>query len=140
MLMSLENAIGSWYQCWGSGMFIPCPECLSVSRIRNFQSPIPGQNGTESRIKINEKEFKYLLTRKLLLSSLEIWSGTFIPDPGSGFLIIPDPGLQKAPDPGSESATLDDAGTNLRILTASWCVAPSKLCPFTSIIRSPTCN
>jgi hypothetical protein len=30
-------------------------------------------------------------------------SGMFIPDPGSGFFLIPDPGVQKAPDPGSGS-------------------------------------
>ncbi len=29
-----------------------------------------------------------------------------IPDPGSGFFSIPDPGLKKAPDPGSGSATM----------------------------------
>jgi hypothetical protein len=28
-----------------------------------------------------------------------------IPDPGSGFFSIPDPGVKKAPDPGSGIAT-----------------------------------
>jgi hypothetical protein len=43
----------------------------------------------------------------------KIWSGLFIPDPGSGCWLsthpgsrIPDPGVKKAPDPGSRSATL----------------------------------
>ncbi len=38
----------------------------------------------------------------------EIWSGLFIPDPDPDFLtiLVPDPGVKKAPDPGSGSATL----------------------------------
>ncbi len=29
----------------------------------------------------------------------EMWSGFFIPDPEPDFLLIPDPGVKKAPDP-----------------------------------------
>jgi hypothetical protein len=36
----------------------------------------------------------------------KIRSRMFIPDPGSGFFSIPDPGVKKAPDSGPGSATL----------------------------------
>jgi hypothetical protein len=42
----------------------------------------------------------------------EIWSGLFIPDPDSDFLLIPVSGSggQKAPDPGSATLLYVDSG------------------------------
>jgi hypothetical protein len=74
-----------FYQCCGSGMFIPDPNCF-----------YPG-----SRIRV--KEFKYFNTKKWFLSTRKY-------DPGCAFWIliltfypsrISDPGVKKAPDPGS---------------------------------------
>ncbi len=49
----------------------------------------------------------------------------FIPDPGSGFFPIPDPGVKKAPDPGSGSATLNETHKifilNFCGATLFWC-------------------
>ncbi len=79
------------------------------SRIRLFSIPDPNCLNPGSLILI--KEFKYLIHKKnqKMVSKLQkIWSGLFIPDPGSGCWLsthpgsrIPDPGVIKAPDPGS---------------------------------------
>ncbi len=47
------------------------------------------------------------VTQKNDIKFSKIRSGMFIPDPGSGYFSIPDPGVKQAPDPGSESATLE---------------------------------
>ncbi len=56
-----------------------------------------------------------------------MWSGLFIPDPGSGCWLsthpgsrIPDPGVKKAPDPGSGSATLN---VKLFYCIKKWCAS-----------------
>jgi hypothetical protein len=62
-----------------------------VYRVKRFQIQYPHQ-----RIKV-------FLTHKIVSKLSELWSGMFIPDPGSGswFFAHPDPGVKKAPDSGS---------------------------------------
>jgi hypothetical protein len=43
-------------------------------------------------------------TKNILTDLSKIWGW----DPGSGKILVPDPGLKKAPDPRSGSATLID--------------------------------
>jgi hypothetical protein len=49
----------------------------------------------------------------LFLSFGKYDPGMFIPDPGSGYFSIPDPGVIKAPDLGSGSATMDKIITTI---------------------------
>jgi hypothetical protein len=42
----------------------------------------------------------------------------FIPDLGSGFFLIPNPRVKKAPDPGSGSATLVPTYEGTRVLSS----------------------
>ncbi len=52
-----------------------------------------------SRIPNPHQSTRYF--RKIVDKFSEIWSGLFIPDPDPHFLLIPDPGVKKAPDLGS---------------------------------------
>ncbi len=85
---------GTFFQCCGSGrmrMFVPD---------LNFSHP-----GSES----TSKNLSFL-AHKIVSQLSEYDPGCSyrfrIPDPGSDFLPIPDPGVTKAPNPGSRSATL----------------------------------
>ncbi len=90
-------------QCGGSGMFIPDPGSdFFPSRIRTVSIPDPGSSSKNLSILTPKKA-------KEMVSKLQkIWSGLFIPDPGSGCWLspIPDPGYRgqkgtqsRIPDP-----------------------------------------
>ncbi len=90
----------TYFQCCGSGMFIPdLGSDFFPSRIRTVSIPDPHQ-----RISILTPK----KPKKWFLSSRKYDPGcsSRIPDPDADFQSIPDPGVKKAPDPGSGSATL----------------------------------
>jgi len=81
------------------------------SRIRLFSMPDPTCLHPGSRILI--KEFQYFNPKKMVSKLLKIWSGLFIPDPGSGCWLSTHPGSRgqkgtqsRILDPGSRSAAL----------------------------------
>jgi hypothetical protein len=70
-------------------MFIPDPRFDFLhpgSRVDKIPYPDPHQ-----RIKV-------FLTQKTDTKFSKVIAGMFIPDPGSGFFPIPDPGVKKAPE------------------------------------------
>ncbi len=74
-------------------MFIPDPIFFHPG------SRIQGHNDPGSRIQIRIKEF---LTEKIVSKLSEIWSGMFIPDPGSGSWIYTHPGSRGQKGIGSQ--------------------------------------
>ncbi len=70
---------------------------------------IQGQKYSGSRIRIRIREFKYFyfLTLKTVSKLSKKLSGTFIPDPGSGFFFILDPGSRGQKDTGSRIRNTD---------------------------------
>jgi len=73
-------------------MFIPDPTFIH-----------PGSELSPSRIRIKEfKHFNLKKTKKKWFLSSRIYDpgcSSRIPDPDADFLLIPDPGVKKAPDP-----------------------------------------
>ncbi len=94
-----ENSeTGLSYQCCGSG--------IAMDLRSGFFHPRCRKKDTESQIRIRNKEFMYFYAKNVTELS-EIWSGMFIPDPGSGFF------PSRSPDPPNLFST---AG---RIITSS---------------------
>ncbi len=93
----------TFFQCCGSGMFIPNP-CYEF-----FHPGSASKNWS-------------ILIQKMVSKLSEIWFGLFIPDQDPDFLPIPDPWAKKAPDPGS--ATLQffiiNVKCNPRLQHAKW--------------------
>ena len=85
---NIQEYMISLKQCCRSGMFIPDLTFFHHgSRIRTVSIPDPGSSKNLSILTPKK-------AKKWFLSSKKIWSGLFIPDPGSGcwFSPIPDPG------------------------------------------------
>ena len=82
-------------QCCGFRMFIPDPGSDF------FPSRIPDPNCLHPGSRIRIKELKYFNPKKWFLSFRKYDPGcsSRIPDPDADFLLIPDPGVKKAPDP-----------------------------------------
>ncbi len=79
------------------------------SRIRIYPSRISDLGSIRFRIPNLHQRISEFLTQKVVSKLSEIWSGMFIPDPGSWFFYpsrIPDPEVKKVRVPGFGSATL----------------------------------
>jgi hypothetical protein len=106
--LNFYSSKDSLYQFLGSGSIsgsFADPGCLS--RIQD-----PGFNFFHSGCRVDKipdpgsGSASSILTQKTETKFSKIRSGMFIPDPGSGFFSIPDPGAKKATDSGPGSATL----------------------------------
>ncbi len=129
----LEALKNLFYQCCGSGMFIPDPGSWFLpipdpgSRIQKQQQKTGVKNFFCQTIFCSHKFHKFwyaeekiwpnfpriieVFTQKIVTKPSKIWvcdPGLDIRDPEKTYSgsRIPDPGVKKAPDPGSGSATL----------------------------------
>ncbi len=100
-----RNGLGGFSD--GDDGYDPAIVAAAVLRIRIRDPAVPGSNFFPSRIRIPDpnrlhpgsriliKEFMYLNPNKSKKMVSKLWSGLFIPDPGSGCWLSP------IPDPGS---------------------------------------
>ncbi len=87
-------------QCCGSGIFFPIPDPTFFhprSQTRIFPSRIPDPH----------QRIKYFNPNKMVSKLQEIWSGLFIPDPGSGSWLFTHPGSRGQKGTGSRIRNTD---------------------------------
>jgi hypothetical protein len=110
---TLTQVKACFTQCCGSGMFIPDPTFFH-----------PGSELSPSRIPDPKK------SKKMVSKLYKIWSGLFIPDPGSGIRMLtssyPGSRIQGSkrhpiPDPGSRIRIRNTGFTILAVIVYSWC-------------------